>query len=176
MEDIGKKRSRSWGLVTAAGLVAIASCEPRVDRETAESDAPATLQHEIHDSAGIPIVANRAPAPGSRLGWVTGDEPVVSIGTRDASDVFQFYRVGGATRLADGRIVVANGGSNELLVFDADGNHLDAWAGQGEGPGEFWYLSTVRPSCSACCPTAPCSHGPPGATPRDSTGGSPRMR
>ena len=76
---------------------------------------------------------------------MVGDEPVVSIGTRDASDAFQFYRVGDATRLADGRIVVANGGSNELLVFDADGNHLDAWAGQGDGPGEFWDLSTVRP-------------------------------
>ena len=74
-----------------------------------------------------------------------GDEPVVSIGTRDASEAFQFYRVGAATRLADGRIVVANGGSNELLVFDADGNHLDTWAGQGDGPGEFWDLSTVGP-------------------------------
>ena len=102
-------------------------------------------QHEIHDSAGISIVQNRAPAPGSRLGWAIGDEPVVSIGTRDASDAFQFYRIGDATRLADGRIVVANGSSNELLVFDADGNHLDAWAGQGDGPGEFWDLSTVHP-------------------------------
>ncbi|MYA64531.1 MAG: hypothetical protein F4139_07995 [Gemmatimonadetes bacterium] len=69
----------------------------------------------------------------------------MSIGTRDATDAFQFYRVGDATRLADGRIVVANGGSNELLVFDADGNHLGAWAGEGDGPGEFWDLSTVRP-------------------------------
>ena len=193
-------------------------------------------QHEIHDSAGISIVQNRAPAPGSRLGWAIGDEPVVSIGTRDASDAFQFYRIGDATRLADGRIVVANGSSNELLVFDADGNHLDAWAGQGDGPGEFWDLSTVHPwpgdsliagdsqqgrasvfdlagtpgrtmslrnpadptrrkvaatgraadvriplplctmSYIACCATALCSHGPPGATPRDSTGGNPRMR
>ena len=145
MEDIGLKRSWTWRLVAAVGLVAVTSCEPRADREAAESDAPAALRHEIHDSADIPIVENRAPAPGSRLGWVIGDEPVVSIGTRDASDAFQFYRVGDATRLADGRIVVANGGSNELLVFDADGNHLDAWAGQGDGPGEFWDLTTVRP-------------------------------
>jgi len=97
------------------------------------------------DSAGILIVENPAPTPGSRLGWAVGDEPVVTIGTRDASDAFQLHSVGDATRLADGRIVVANGGSNELLVFDAEGNHLDAWAGQGDGPGEFWYLSTVRP-------------------------------
>ena len=124
------------------GVLAFAGCD-RPDNSPPEVQEP--VGAEVYDSAGIPIVENRAPAPGSRLRWVTGDEPVVTIGTRDASDAFQFYRVGDATRLADGRIVVANGGSNELLVFDADGNHLDAWAGQGDGPGEFWDLTTVRP-------------------------------
>ena len=137
---------RPWGPIAGccAGLLAIAAsaCEG-ADQDPPEVESP--IASEIHDSAGIPIVENRAPAPGSRLGWVTGDAPVVSIGTRDATDAFQFYRVGDATRLADGRIVVANGGSNELLVFDADGNHLGAWAGEGDGPGEFWDLSTVRP-------------------------------
>ena len=137
-------RGRTSGVVAVVALVAVAACEPRAGTETA-SDATGAPQHEIQDSAGIAIVTNRAPAPDSRLGWEVGDEPVVSIGTRDASDAFQFYRVGDATRLADGRIVVANGGSNELLVFDADGNHLGAWAGEGDGPGEFWDLSTVRP-------------------------------
>ena len=139
------KRSRTWRVAGAMALVAVAACEPRDDTEASGSDAAAAPQHEIHDSAGIRIIQNRAPAPGSRLGWVVGEEPLVSIGTRDASDAFQFHRVGDATRLGDGRIVVANGGSNELLVFDADGNHLGAWAGEGDGPGEFWDLSTVRP-------------------------------
>ena len=130
------------GFAAFLGVIAFSGCD-REDTDAPEGENP--IGAEVHDSAGIPIVENRAPAPGSRLGWVVGDEPVVSIGTRDASDAFQFYRVGDATRLADGRIVVANGGSNELLVFDADGNHLDAWAGQGDGPGEFWDLTTVRP-------------------------------
>ena len=138
-------RSRTSGVVAMVALVAVAACEPRGDTEAAASDAPGAPQHEIRDSAGIRIIENRAPAPGSRLGWAVGDAPVLSIGSRDATDAFQFYRVGDATRLADGRIVVANGGSNELLVFDADGNHLGAWAGEGDGPGEFWDLSTVRP-------------------------------
>ena len=138
------KRSRTSGMPAAVALVAVAACEPRADTEAAESEA-AALQYEIHDSAGVPIVTSRAPAPGSRLGWAVGDAPVVSIGSRDATDAFQLYRVGDATRLADGRIVVANGGSNELLVFGADGNHLGAWAGEGDGPGEFSDLSTVRP-------------------------------
>lgn len=139
------KRSQTWRVAGAMGLVAVGACEPRANTEASTSGATGAPQHEIHDSAGIRIVQNRAPAPGSRLGWVVGDAPVVSIGTRDASEAFQFHRVGDATRLADGRIVVANGGSNELLVFDADGNHLGAWAGEGDGPGEFWDLSTVRP-------------------------------
>ena len=128
----------------AAGLVAIAfsGCD-RADTGAPEGKAP--VGTEVHDSAGIPIVENRVPEPGSRLGWVAGDEPAVTIGTREASGAFQLHRVGDATRLADGRIVVANGGSNEVLVFDAEGNHLGAWAGQGDGPGEFWSLSTVRP-------------------------------
>ena len=130
------------GCAAVLGVLAFAGCD-RADTGATEGENP--VGAEVHDSAGIPIVENRAPTPGSQLGWVVGDEPVVSIGTRDASDAFQFYRVGDATRLADGRIVVANGGSNELLVFNADGSHLDAWAGQGDGPGEFWDLSTVRP-------------------------------
>lgn len=137
---------RWWGPI--AGCCAVLSAIAVSGCAGADQDPPGLqnpIASEIHDSAGIPIVENRAPAPGSRLGWVVGDAPVVSIGTRDATDAFQFYRVGDATRLPGGRIVVANGGSNELLVFDADGNHLGAWAGEGDGPGEFWSLSTVRP-------------------------------
>lgn len=113
----------------------------------ARADTPewaVQVQHEARDSGGIRIVENRRPEPGSRLGWVVGTEPVITIGTRDASEVFQLYRVGAATRLSDGRIVVANGGSNELLVFAEDGSFLDSWAGRGEGPGEFESLALVR--------------------------------
>lgn len=45
-----------------------------------------------------------------------------------------------ALRLPDGRIVVADGGSNELRVFDASGTHAATWGGEGEGPGEFTSL------------------------------------
>ena len=49
-----------------------------------------------------------------------------------------------ATMLSDGRIVVANGGSDELLVFDPSGTHVATWGGQGEGPGEFTTLGPVE--------------------------------
>ena len=74
-----------------------------------------------------------------------GHRTLVSIGTAEATEDFQLHGVEDATRLADGRIVVANGGSWELLVFDGAGNYLTAWGGEGEGPGEFSDLNRVRP-------------------------------
>ena len=103
------------------------------------------LHYGVRDSADIRIVENRRPEIDSRLEWVVAAEPDVTIGTRDGSGTFQLYRVRDATRLADGRIVVANGGSDELLVFSADGEYVGAWGGRGEGPGEFESLALVRP-------------------------------
>ena len=46
--------------------------------------------------------------------------------------------------LPDGRIIVANGGSGELRMFDALGTHLTTWGGEGEGPGEFRNLWQIE--------------------------------
>ncbi|MXW17141.1 MAG: hypothetical protein F4123_08795 [Gemmatimonadetes bacterium] len=70
---------RLWGPIAGccAGLLAIAAsaCEG-ADQDPPEVESP--IASEIHDSAGIPIVENRAPAPDSRLGWAVGDAPVVA--------------------------------------------------------------------------------------------------
>ena len=52
-------------------------------------------------------------------------------------------QVADATRLRDGRIVVANSGSGELRVFGNDGRHLDSWGRAGEGPSDFSPLVQV---------------------------------
>ena len=119
---------------------AVAACDSDPD----PADWPNALDYGVRDSAGITIVESRRPAPGSRLPWEVSAEPRVSIGAALGEADYQLYEVGDATRLADGRIVVANGGSNELLVFDPAGSYLDAWASQGEGPGEFLSLATVH--------------------------------
>ena len=49
-----------------------------------------------------------------------------------------------ATRLPDGRIVLADLGSSEIRVFDAAGTHLNSWGREGEGPGEFQGLLAVE--------------------------------
>ncbi len=103
------------------------------------------LQSQTRDSAGIQVVENPAPPAGSRLGWRIGPEPRVSIGKREGEDPYLLHRAMDATILADGRIVVANGGSGELRFFDSTGSHLASRGGQGEGPGEFDGLVSVAP-------------------------------
>ena len=132
-------------LVIGATLVGgglVASCGEEGSDPVPQTDGP---QYGVRDSAGISIAENPRLAPDSRLGWRVGTEPLVSIGTPEAAPNFQLHGVEDATRLADGRIVVANGGSMELLVFDATGQYLASWGGQGEGPGEFAALNRVRP-------------------------------
>ena len=117
-------------LLSATILLAGTGCEAAPDHELAS-------QSQVEDSAGIIIVDNPRPAADSRLGWRVSPQPAVSIGTVEGAEDFQLHRVDDALKLRDGRIVVANGGSHQLLVFDGDGNYLTAWGQQGEGPGDF---------------------------------------
>ena len=105
----------------------------------------AGLRASVRDSAGINIVENERPPEGSRLGWRIGPEPTASIGEVEGEEPYMLHGAFDATRLPDGRIVVANLGSNELRVFDAFGTHLASWGGRGEGPGEFMELTRVEP-------------------------------
>lgn len=95
------------------------------------------LESTMRDSAGVTIVENERAAPETRLGWLIAETPTVSIGAFEGDPAYELYQVRDASRLPDGRIVVANGGSGELRVFDASGSHLASWGGRGEGPGEF---------------------------------------
>ncbi|WP_420449192.1 hypothetical protein [Candidatus Palauibacter sp.] len=99
--------------------------------------ASAGLQSVARDSAGVTIVENERPAADTRLGWRIGPEPTLSIGAVEGDPAYELFRVSDATRLPDGRIVVANAGSAELRTFDETGTHLGTWGGEGEGPGEF---------------------------------------
>ena len=123
--------------------VTLTGCERNPDlRNPDQTDQPLT---EIFDSAGIRIVENARPAEGSRLGWLVGPEPSLSIGVVEGEASHMFSGVVRAAKLPDGRIVVADGGSRELRMFDSAGTHLVTWGGEGEGPGEFWWLNYVAP-------------------------------
>ncbi len=98
----------------------------------------------LRDSAGIQIVESFEPVWSREDAWSVSAEPALTIGVEEGEEPYQFYRIGGAARLSDGRIVVANSGSSELRFFDADGRFLMAAGGGGEGPGEFGEFSGMR--------------------------------
>ena len=87
------------------------------------------LSTVTRDSAGIQVVENAQPPAGSRV-WPVGSEPTVSIGAREGEDAYMLYQVMDATKLSDGRIVVANSGDSQLRVFDALGTHVATWGGR----------------------------------------------
>jgi len=101
---------------------------------------PARPSSSVRDSAGITVVANRGDARGARLGWRVGGSPIVDIGGGSGAGP---YRVVAATRLGDGRIVVASAGANALELYAPDGRHLRTIGRAGGGPGEFRALFWV---------------------------------
>lgn len=120
---------------TALIVVAAAAC--------GEQGVPVDLRSEARDSAGIRIVENARPPDGSRLGWRVDSEPSLSIGALEGEDPYLLHQVRAGLKMADGRIVVVNRGSQELRVFDATGVHVATWGGDGEGPGELNSLVQV---------------------------------
>lgn len=97
-----------------------AACEP----QGGSSGRPAS---EVRDSAGIRIIENAMPPHGSRLAWRTGREPAVSFSVRGHDPYAQHY-VSDATRLPDGRIVVAHREAG-VRAYDPSGNPLGSWGG-----------------------------------------------
>lgn len=95
------------------------------------------LEFAARDSAGITIVESVAPLWGEGEGWQVATEPLVTIGRADGPDEEVLYHVRGTLRLDDGRIVVANSGSDELRFYNPDGSYHSSAGRAGAGPGEF---------------------------------------
>ena len=72
------------------------------------SENPAHRGFVVRDSAGVRIVENANPLWQDGEGWHLSPEPVVEIGGGD-SEYDQLFGMISAVRLADGRLVVANG-------------------------------------------------------------------
>ncbi len=97
----------------------------------------------IRDSAGVRIVVNSGPAWSSEAEYRIGARPVLKIGTVEGDPHQMFEQVRGVTRMDDGTIVVLEGGTNELRLFDAGGNFVRNLGGTGDGPGEFRFLTEM---------------------------------
>ncbi len=95
----------------------------------------------VTDSAGITIIDNGVLADGPDL--LADSTPLLQIGVAEGDDAYQLFRVADAKRLSDGAIAVANGGTRELRIYEADGTHRATAGGAGQGPSEFTYPSSL---------------------------------
>jgi len=98
----------------------------------------------VRDSAGITIVESVEPAWEEGEGWTLSAEPILDIGVVEGEPAYQFDRVRDVTRAGTGDVVVANGGPQEIRVFDSAGRFIRSVGGQGDGPGEFGRLAAVQ--------------------------------
>jgi hypothetical protein len=98
----------------------------------------------VRDSAGVRITELLGNVWSEGEEWTLSQTPLVEIGVEEGDSVYEMYEVGGARRLSDGRIVVANGGTGELRFYDREGRFIESIGGVGKGPGEFEYLVWVQ--------------------------------
>ncbi len=123
-------------LLPAVLLVAVWGCS---------GEASAGAEYTVRDSLGIEIVENVSGSWTDDTRWRLASEPVVDIGVLEGAPEYQLFRARDVRRMASGRIVVANAGTNEIRFFDSDGIHLRTVGREGNGPGEFEGLGILRP-------------------------------
>ena len=97
----------------------------------------------VRDSAGVRIVENHDSVWTEETRWRLGDEPELVIGSVDGSvPGTDFGRVDDVL-VVGGRVVVADGQTRLLRIFDEEGRWLRDLGGQGDGPFEFRFLQAV---------------------------------
>ncbi len=117
-------------IVTAVALAGVYGCGEATEEAPSE-------RATVRDSAEVRIVENPTPETAQAVGWTLGGTPELTIGVVGGEDAYQLFDVRGVERLADGRVLIVNSGTNELRIFDSGGEYLLAVGGEGEGPGEF---------------------------------------
>src|SRR5690606_19845941 len=83
--------------------------------------APAAAQ--VRDSAGIKIVTNRFPLPSPVVSWQLSEKPVFDIGGGDPDGPYDL-RAFQVVRTANGNLIVANGATFSIRIYDSLGKHL----------------------------------------------------
>ncbi len=104
---------------------------------------PDSRSVEVRDSLGIEIVQISVPRQGSNVFWRVAAEPDWDIGGSTSEPNYQFWRIVAVTRIAGGRVIVADGGELVIRAYDTDGVFRGAAGGDGEGPGEFKDISSM---------------------------------
>jgi hypothetical protein len=92
----------------------------------------------VRDSAGIRLSEASRPETIDSTPWAQA----LLIGREDAGPEYRFDEIAGLVLRSDGSLVVANGGTQEIRFFDAQGAYQHSVGRAGSGPGE--YSRTIR--------------------------------
>lgn len=110
------------------------------DRPRGEASPDVT----VHVENGVTIVEHPGLHIADSTAWRIDPEPFLSIGSLEGDESELFGRVVGLASLPTGEIVVADGQTMQLRLFDEAGGFLRTVGRQGEGPGEFFEMSGLR--------------------------------
>lgn len=125
-EGAKSTRSRASG-AAAVALLATLGCS---------SDAADVPSAELADSAGVRMITYDLAGAHLPVYRIVGEHDL-QIGAMDGTSAHTFSRVDDLAVSDDGSILVSDGLSQELRVFDSDGRHVRTIGGTGNGPGEF---------------------------------------
>jgi uncharacterized protein YceK len=92
---------------------------------------------DMPDDAGFVVANNSEAAWASDAAWSVSSGPRVSVGMLDGPAQYQLFDVRAAALQADGDIVLVDGGTREVRLYDQDGAYVKTLGGRGSGPGEF---------------------------------------
>ncbi len=117
----------------------MAEKEPRATRRLTRSNRRDAAMMSIRS---VPVLTLLCAAPAVARGqtpWPIAPTPVTDIGGVNHGPDQELYKLLGARRLTDGRVVVLNGKPLELRIYSAAGALLKRIGRAGNGPGEFGY-------------------------------------
>lgn len=120
-------------VIVLAVVVLTAACGEAADRPAAPT---------VQDSAGVRVVIHPDAAGPA---FTVGATPLVRAGTDETGGPTVFGVVGGQL-LADGGMLVMDGGNYRMLRWSEAGALVDSLGRRGGGPGEFENVSWVHPT------------------------------
>ena len=128
----GRRASRRLATVVRIGLLAALFATASAGSEAAALQS----QFSVRDSAGIRITTSDAVDRDAGAVCSLAETPNTRVAS-PASGEWTLFGIADLDRMEDGRLVLVNRGSRELLMFGRDGKFLRSVGRRGEGPGEF---------------------------------------
>ena len=122
-------------LLLSVALGCLAGCE----------DEGETTNAVGSDSVGVRVVRSSAPDWGTSTKWSIGRVATIDLTRSGTGPAHEFFVVGDAIRLSDGRLVVSDIGSSQIRFYTPDGRFIRAAGRSGDGPGDFRTVRALSP-------------------------------